>query len=146
MIYFSVRGTFSTFPPPQQLEPVATCILLSIRFSFRGKLSLLGSCPKLPCCPTLNQLWWFFLGLLHAHLGKLDLPLWFQRLYEQCFFFKWICVLSHIEFLQFIIFSFDENLHSFHFCLEKSKYLKSITLSWDSFKINIEIPNQTSMI
>ena len=89
-----------------------------------------------------------FTGIATGSLGKLYLPLWFQRLYEQCFFFKWICVLSRIEFLQFIIFSFDENLHSFHFCLEKSKYLKtkSITLSWDSFKINIEIPNQTSMI
>jgi hypothetical protein len=44
--------------------------------------------------------------------------------------------LSRIEFLQFIIFSFDENLHSFHFCLEKSKYLKtkSITLSWNLLK------------
>ncbi len=50
-----------------------------------------------------------------------DLLLWFE-----------VC----LSVLLLIIFRFDENLQSFHICLEKSNYANNMIMSWEYFYIN----------
>ncbi len=50
---------------------------------------------------------------------KLDLPLGFHWLWARCFFWMKIWVLCSNILLLILFFSFNENLHSFHFYLKQ---------------------------